>query len=165
MQGLDPWSLRTKCITTWMLCAKRLGVPKFVDRIIAEYVLDNYVLDLRHTFVWQDDWTVTLTEIDDYWGGAYWSALEDKQLMQACFSCMRPCATVLYDPSGPRMETSVGNFTVLCPVHGRQDCITDYYDKKRFLTNDPLPDCDDPRIRGESHAQYASCFDEQIFYK
>jgi hypothetical protein len=161
----DPWSLRTECIITWMLCAKRLGVPKFVDRIIAEYVLDNYVLDLRHTFVWQDDWTVTLSVIEDGWRGAYWSSLEDNELKRACFICSRPCTDVIYDPSGPRMETSVGNFTVLCPVHGRQNFIACDHDKKCFLVNDPLPHCGDPKIRGKSCARYTSCFDEQIFYK
>src|SRR5689334_15640079 len=90
METLNPWEKRANQIITWLLCSKRLKIPKYVDRVIAKKA---FPLDLRGWIKW-DDYDLYLCI---WYRGPYeyiWRCKQDIHGRPPCNICLRPCALV-----------------------------------------------------------------------
>ena len=102
----DPFEGRNAQIFTWMLCAKRLGIPKGVDVLIAKRAFT--VLDLTQPIKWDEDLDL---QFCIWWRGPYewiWVCKQDINGRPPCNVCLRPCYVI----------EQRDQYNYLCVIHG-----------------------------------------------
>lgn len=116
MEQLNPWEKRRVQIITWLLCSKRLKIPKYVDKIIAK---SAFPLDLRGWINWDD----SELHLCIWFRGPYeyiWIDKRDIHGKAPCNICLRPCALIINNEATMTLGSRgvVSHSCYLCPVHG-----------------------------------------------